>query len=233
MKAYELGTLNRAGDRMDSIAAVRAIIQGCDFAYLAVGSALSVDQATDLVLALTNGKPVVLGDSDDVSGVNTHLLVRDAGHCIGMLADRSSFVWLAGKMVEHAQGERLHVVFADDLLACLRLAESPIEERLAVHMSAAISGASQVQAQAEIVAGQTKYRADFLISDEESGLRIVVECDGHDFHERTKEQASRDKKRDRDMLAAGYRVMRFTGSEIWRAPKRCADEVASYVWGNL
>jgi very-short-patch-repair endonuclease len=56
---------------------------------------------------------------------------------------------------------------------------------------------------------------------------IVVECDGHDFHERTKEQAQRDKSRDREMMAMGFRVIRFTGSEIHRHPQRCAKEIDS------
>ncbi len=53
------------------------------------------------------------------------------------------------------------------------------------------------------------------------GVPYVIECDGHDFHERTKEQAQRDKKRDRELQAAGYKVFRFTGSEIWRSRGEC------------
>lgn len=56
---------------------------------------------------------------------------------------------------------------------------------------------------------------------------FAVECDGHDFHEKTKEQAARDKSRDRALTAAGVKVMRFTGSEIWRNPDGCAGEVLS------
>lgn len=67
------------------------------------------------------------------------------------------------------------------------------------------------------------YRADFLV--ESSRVRIVVECDGHDFHERTKAQASHDRRRDRRMQAAGFVVMRFTGSDIHRDVERCASEV--------
>ena len=67
------------------------------------------------------------------------------------------------------------------------------------------------------------YRADFaLISS--SGF-LVVECDGHDFHERTKEQAAHDRKRDRFMVADGWTVLRFTGSEIHRDPVMCGREV--------
>ncbi len=54
---------------------------------------------------------------------------------------------------------------------------------------------------------------------------IVVECDGHEFHERTKEQATRDKERDRLLQSAGHVVLRFTGSELWREPEKCIDQV--------
>jgi len=54
---------------------------------------------------------------------------------------------------------------------------------------------------------------------------VAIECDGHAFHEKTKEQASRDKARDRSILAAGFPVMRFTGSEIFRDPVACASQV--------
>ena len=73
------------------------------------------------------------------------------------------------------------------------------------------------------------YRTDFAIYDQSRKDRparwIIVECDGHDFHERTKEQARRDKKRDRYMAAAGAVVLRFTGSEIWADAEACVDEV--------
>lgn len=54
---------------------------------------------------------------------------------------------------------------------------------------------------------------------------IAIECDGHDFHEKTKEQAARDKKRDREIVSAGYPVMRFTGSEIYKSPRACAEQL--------
>lgn len=66
-----------------------------------------------------------------------------------------------------------------------------------------------------------KHRVDFLV--EYSVYKFVVECDGHDFHERTKEQVSRDKKRDREIVSKGYTVFRFSGSEIWRSPQIVTD----------
>jgi very-short-patch-repair endonuclease len=87
------------------------------------------------------------------------------------------------------------------------------------------------------------YRADFVIHDvsvplEIQGPRIIiVECDGHDFHERTKEQARRDKKRDRYFQSKGYKVLRFTGSEIWADPDTCVEEIIDQLacneWRNL
>ena len=73
-----------------------------------------------------------------------------------------------------------------------------------------------------------QYRADFLftvVDPSGAARKLVVELDGHDFHERTKEQASRDKARDRFMTAQGIQVVRFTGSEIWANPLACAEDV--------
>jgi very-short-patch-repair endonuclease len=66
-------------------------------------------------------------------------------------------------------------------------------------------------------------RVDFLVTFE--GHAIVVECDGHEFHERTKAQAERDRSRDRKLQRLGYTVFRFTGREIVRDPVACAHQV--------
>ena len=74
------------------------------------------------------------------------------------------------------------------------------------------------------------FRVDFVCG---RGLphQVVVECDGHDFHERTKEQATKDKARDRQLLALGFPVMRFTGTEIFMQPLVCALSVVAQVMG--
>lgn len=76
------------------------------------------------------------------------------------------------------------------------------------------------------------WRVDFLIHAKSSRGRIdqlVVECDGHDFHERTKEQAARDRSRDRALQASGITVFRFTGAEIWRDPWKCAEQAMDWA----
>jgi very-short-patch-repair endonuclease len=55
--------------------------------------------------------------------------------------------------------------------------------------------------------------------------RMVVECDGHDYHEWTKEQARRDRERDRNLQSFGFLVYRYTGREIWEDVFTCATQV--------
>lgn len=76
------------------------------------------------------------------------------------------------------------------------------------------------------------YRVDFLIQTtnfEDKPISIVVEVDGHEFHEKTKEQARRDKERDRFLTASGYVVMRFTGSEVYKNAGECAQQIGAYI----
>ena len=85
----------------------------------------------------------------------------------------------------------------------------------------------------ELQAPVEGYRADFLLTVSQGGAvtgRVVVECDGHAFHERTKEQASRDRSRDRAMTLAGYKVLRFTGSEIHRDLMACVSQAHEAAW---
>lgn len=66
---------------------------------------------------------------------------------------------------------------------------------------------------------------------ERISVKLVVECDGHIFHEKTAHQARRDKSRDRNLLRRGYPVMRFTGSEISADPLGCSNQVVNDFFG--
>jgi hypothetical protein len=72
------------------------------------------------------------------------------------------------------------------------------------------------------------YRLDLLLIGHRCGPSIIIdiECDGHEWHERTKQQASADRARDRHLLSVGIQTVRFTGSDIFHR----ADECASEVW---
>ncbi len=76
-------------------------------------------------------------------------------------------------------------------------------------------------------------RVDFAFFTESKRVQVALELDGHDFHERTKQQATKDKSNDRKIQEAGWLVLRFTGSEIWKDPIGCVDEVARIVRSKL
>lgn len=62
---------------------------------------------------------------------------------------------------------------------------------------------------------------------------LIIECDGHDYHERTKEQASRDRARDRKFQNAGHTIYRFTGAEIYADPIKCANQVIRWALDTI
>lgn len=128
-----------------------------------------------------------------------------------------------------------------DLLYAMAGCESPIEQIMALRLfeyqnsrSAAIDyyrldiETVDIESQYVINVDKKRYRVDFLIpvwdNRLKKGFSFAIECDGHDFHERTKEQAQHDKQRDRDILASGTYVMRYTGSEIYNNIN-IADEI--------
>ncbi len=131
----------------------------------------------------------------------------------------------------------------------MQLCESPIEKRLLAAMMNSFmlldcQAFATVRPQFD-VSGYTgretliipqfnvnRFRLDFAVfwyREEVGLLRLAVECDGHDYHERTKEQARRDKSRDRHLMALGWMVVRFTGSEIHANAQECADEIGNIL----
>lgn len=135
---------------------------------------------------------------------------------------------------------------------------SPIETRL---LGAMLSGAlfaydnvhlyHNGQESAHIFSSKAKYRfnitaqfkigaffADFFVDCSKTGSSdikssLVIECDGHEFHEKTKQQVERDKVRERAIVAAGYTLLRFAGSEIHRNSDACAKEIRDFLLNGL
>jgi very-short-patch-repair endonuclease len=102
------------------------------------------------------------------------------------------------------------------LLTCEILSEN---SHPSVTERAAERGCLVIQMQNRIL----DWPADFVLSCPSiSEKKVIIECDGHDFHERTKEQAARDRSRDRAAQEAGHMMLRYTGSEIYRDPLGCA-----------
>lgn len=120
---------------------------------------------------------------------------------------------------------------------CAPRCESPLEVALLAEIvplvnppSSYLSPMPEVKLECQKQIGQ--YRVDFFIqtkSYEGKDIRVVIEVDGHEFHEKTKEQAQRDKERDRFLVSSGCIVMRFTGSEVYKNAEGCAVEISNYI----
>lgn len=68
------------------------------------------------------------------------------------------------------------------------------------------------------------YRLDFAFP----ALKVCVELDGHEFH-KTKEQRTHDAKRERWLQLNGWRVIRFTGSEIHKDVASCVRQTVAFI----
>ena len=89
--------------------------------------------------------------------------------------------------------------------------------------------------QAPIEIGKKKYVADFLfeydpyVNQYDTDVKIVIECDGYEFHQKTKEQVQHDNEREYDLKMAGYEVLRFSGTQIFNNPLKCAEDTYNYI----
>lgn len=147
-----------------------------------------------------------------------------------------------------------------DLVAIFKLCDSPIEKHFLSALIVVVKDMQMdVTVEADMIHLDPPpgfliypqkqigdYRVDFLIvfhsdsvlDDAQSkasqrvreSAKLVVECDGHEFHEKTKEQASRDKERDRTLQACGFPVFRYSGSDIYCHPIDCAHECLSFLF---
>ena len=135
--------------------------------------------------------------------------------------------------------------YEHSLLSALQDCESPIEQFLSLCMhDFEVQNLDKynkniesiyIENQAEIVCGDNVYRVDFLIpvlykhEDKKYEKYFVVECDGHEFHQKTKEQVERDNIRTRELQKEGYVVIRFSGSEILNKTYKCVEEIISII----
>lgn len=112
---------------------------------------------------------------------------------------------------------------ASDIVFYLR--ETEIIERIFLN----------IQPQYKIQCKENTYKVDFLITIEtlfpyRHIIRgIIVECDGYDFHQKTKQQVKNDNERELELKMLGYDVLRFSGTQIYENPIKCANDIFDYV----
>lgn len=68
---------------------------------------------------------------------------------------------------------------------------------------------------------------DFYI--ESANSKICIYADGHTYHERTEQQALRDRNIDRELQKVGFKVLRYTGHEI----RKDCSLVVENIKGNI
>lgn len=87
----------------------------------------------------------------------------------------------------------------------------------------------EIQPKVDYLAG---YVPDFLITVNNLLSGYCIEIDGHEWHEKTKEQVRADKEKDRAYLKNGFIPVRFTGSEVYHDAKKCVDELFEIMITN-
>ncbi len=60
-------------------------------------------------------------------------------------------------------------------------------------------------------------------------IKVIVECDGFDYHSDKNKFAS-DRKRDRALQSRGYQVLRYSGTEIYNNPAGVTADLAQHLW---
>lgn len=93
--------------------------------------------------------------------------------------------------------------------------------------------------QKEIYIENKKYIVDFEFESDEyvnqfnTDKKIIIECDGHQFHQKTKEQVTKDNEREYNLKMAGYQVLRFSGSQIYNEPFKCAEDTYNFIMKHI
>ena len=127
-----------------------------------------------------------------------------------------------------------------------RKIESPIEQLFFIELQYQLYLNTEfyVMPQYEIIAKEgERYRIDFLIYYTENVFWmnsredypqyhkdkvLLIELDSFLWHGQTPEQFEKEKKRERDLMNEGYKIMRFSGREIVRDVEKCVEEVLDY-----
>jgi len=68
---------------------------------------------------------------------------------------------------------------------------------------------------------------DFYI--EKRDVKLCVYTDGHSYHERTEEQAQRDKRIDRKLQELGFQVLRYTGKDVNENIENIITEIKKWI----
>ncbi len=128
-------------------------------------------------------------------------------------------------------------------IACLFVLQSPLERKLFLELSKAyirfqtqyplnwfgenisIEGKTYEDKQNNFKEVLTV--VDFYI--EKKQTKLCVYTDGHSYHERTEDQAKKDRNIDRKLQELGFQVLRYTGKEVNENPLKIINEIQKWI----
>jgi very-short-patch-repair endonuclease len=134
-------------------------------------------------------------------------------HDIGLQSPIEDMFWVAAKLICEAHYNDVNPDFIENL-------DKSITEQTGIY----------IWPQYKV----GKYKVDFLVYQNGIGPEdilspVIVELDGHQFHDKDKHQRSYEKARDRYFVKQGYKVVHYTGSDVVKDPFKVAHEVLSMV----
>lgn len=125
----------------------------------------------------------------------------------------------------------------------LELCQSPIEKIFCMEVLCLMEILKQddrdhdyafaLEPQSSIEVNGHSYRPDFKLSFVSyitlKEHTIYIDCDGHRFHEKTKEQVKYSNNRDYDFKISGEDLLHFSGSQIYNNCGKCALDAIRFL----
>lgn len=102
----------------------------------------------------------------------------------------------------------------------------------------------EITPQKEIIINGRKIKPDFVIDFSRKNikneyiypifkdLKYVIEIDGFEYHSK-KQQLNYDYERENLLKLNGYNVIRFTGSQVYRKPYNCVNDLITIVLKDM
>ena len=130
-----------------------------------------------------------------------------------------------------------------ECVTCLFVLESPLERKLFLELKRAginfqpqyglnrlgvnISVEGKSYSNPENNFKDLLTKVDFYI--EKNDIKLCVYTDGHTYHERTEDQAQRDRNIDRTLQEFGFQVLRYTGKDVKEDTLKIINDIKKRV----
>ncbi|MES2558701.1 MAG: DUF559 domain-containing protein [Bacteroidota bacterium] len=187
----------------------------------------------------------IICDRDDLlklrEKIDTLLLQTTTAEVLNISEERSSVV------DEHYQSDKLcescSYKLTHKCVECLFVLQSPLERLLFLELTKnKISFRTQYgvnwNGKNIATAGREYGNKDYNFKEvltvpdfyiEKRNVKLCVYTDGHTYHERTEEQALRDRNIDRTLQELGFQVLRYTGKEVKENVGKVVADIKKWI----